>query len=112
MAREEGRTAAAERPRESGAAGRQLNIDTILRDLNWQPEDTGAKRIALLVDEKAGAEKIMEAFAFATRLRDQGNTVTVQPLKKNAKFQVETLEKNGYTAIRKIYADTLLEDGI
>ena len=33
MAREEGRTAAAERPRESGAAGRQLNIDTILRDL-------------------------------------------------------------------------------
>ena len=62
--------------------------------------------------EKAGAEKIMEAFAFATRLRDQGNTVTVQPLKKNAKFQVETLEKNGYTAIRKIYADTLLEDGI
>ena len=34
--------------------------------------------------------------------------VTVQPLKKNAKFQVETLEKNGYDSIRKVYGDTQL----
>ena len=40
--------------------------------------------------------------------RGAGNIVTVQPLKKNAKFQVETLEKNGYTEIHKIYADTEL----
>jgi len=35
-------------------------------------------------------------------------TVVVQPLKKNAKFQIETLEKGGYTDIRKVYGDTEL----
>ena len=83
-------------------------IVTILRDLNWKEPETTGVHIALLVDEKAGAEKLLEAFACATKLREEGNTVTVQPLKKNAKFQVETLEKNGYTQIRKVYADTEL----
>jgi hypothetical protein len=29
-------------------------------------------------------------------------------LKKNAKFQVETLEKEGFTQIRKVFGDTPL----
>ncbi|MBO7710010.1 MAG: histidine--tRNA ligase [Lachnospiraceae bacterium] len=79
-------------------------IVTILKDLNWKEEKGSGDKIALLVEEKAGAEKILAAFEEATRLRAEGNTVTVQPLKKNAKFQVETLERNGYTDIRKIFA--------
>ena len=79
-------------------------IVTILKDLNWKEEKGSGEKIALLVEEKAGAEKILDAFEEATRLRAEGNTVTVQPLKKNAKFQVETLERNGYTDIRKIFA--------
>ena len=51
-------------------------------------------------------DNLMAVFEKATQLRAKGFTVTVQPLKKNAKFQVETLEKNGYTNIRKIYGDT------
>ncbi|MDO4475524.1 MAG: histidine--tRNA ligase [Lachnospiraceae bacterium] len=83
-------------------------IVTILRDLNWKEPDHGMEKMAFLVDEKSGADKIREVFAKATELRAQGQTVTVQPLKKNAKFQVETLEKNGYTSIRKVYGDTEL----
>ena len=83
-------------------------IVTILKDLGWKEKESASARTALLVDEKAGPEKMLEAFAFATRLRAQGETVTVQPLKKNARFQVETLEANGYGTIRKIYADTQL----
>jgi histidyl-tRNA synthetase len=83
-------------------------IITILRDLNWKEPQADAEKTALLVDEKAGTDKLLEAFACATKLREEGSTVTVEPLKKNAKFQVETLEKNGYTRIRKIYADTQL----
>ena len=46
--------------------------------------------------------------ADAEKVREEGAIVTVQPLKKNAKFQIETLEKNGYTSIKKIYDDTEL----
>ncbi len=83
-------------------------IVTILRDLNWQDPGVAVNHMAFLVDEKIPAEKLTAVFEKATALRDAGNVVTVQPLKKNAKFQVETLEKNGYTQIRKIYADTEL----
>lgn len=81
-------------------------IVTILKDLNWKEEDGLTERRAFLVDEKAGAPKLLEVFAKATQLREEGMIVTVQPLRKNAKFQVETLEKSGYTEIRKVYADT------
>ena len=81
-------------------------IVTILKDLNWKEEEGLTERRAFLVDEKAGAEKLLEVFGKATQLREEGMVVTVQPLRKNAKFQVETLEKSGYTEIRKVYADT------
>ena len=77
---------------------------TILKDLGWKEETPSGEKIALLVDEKAGEETLLTAFDRAAALRAQGHTVTVQPLKKNAKFQVETLEKNGYTDIQKIFA--------
>ena len=84
-------------------------IVTILKDLNWKDPSDRKERRAFLVDEKAGAEKLMEVFALATKLRGEGMIVTVQPLRKNAKFQVETLEKSGYTGIRKVFSDTPLE---
>ena len=83
-------------------------IVTILRDLGWTAPSAAAGKTAFLVNEKIGADKLCKVFELATALRANGQTVTVQPLKKNAKFQVETLEKNGYTRIRKIYADTEL----
>ncbi len=83
-------------------------IVTILKDLGWKDLEEAAGKTALLVDERAGADKMLEAFSLATKLRAEGGTVTVQPLRKNAKHQVQTLEANGYTTIKKIYADTQL----
>ena len=47
--------------------------------------------------------------ARAAAERAAGVWVIVQPLKKNAKFQVETLEKEGYTHIQKVFGDTQLD---
>ena len=82
-------------------------IVTILRDLNFRPEEEGEKK-AYLVDLKSARERIAEVFARAAAERAEGAVVVVQPLRKNAKFQVEMLEKGGYSDIRKIYADTQL----
>ncbi len=77
--------------------------------LNWTDEGNRKERRAFLVDERVELGKLLEVFKLATAMREQGMIVTVQPLKKNAKFQVETLEKCGYREIRKVYSDTLLQ---
>ena len=82
-------------------------IVTILKDLNWKEESTGAKK-AYLVDMKGASGRVTEVFSRAAAERAEGMTVVVQPLKKNAKFQIETLEKSGYADILKVYADTEL----
>ena len=82
-------------------------IVTILKDLNWKEEGAGAKK-AYLVDMKGASDRITEVFGKAAAQRADGMTVVVQPLKKNAKFQVETLEKSGYMDILKVYSDTQL----
>ena len=82
-------------------------IYTILKDLNWKSTDEAEKK-AYLVDLKSAAARVPEVFAKATTERGEGLTVTVEPLKKNAKFQIDTLEKAGYTTVTKVYADTEL----
>ena len=82
-------------------------IVTILRDLGWKEKSTGLKK-AYLVDLKSASGRIAEVFSRAAKERAEGMCVVVQPLKKNAKYQVETLEKEGYTQIQKIYCDTQL----
>ena len=82
-------------------------IVTILKDLDWKDKDAGAKK-AYLVDMKGAEDRVTQVFGKAAAERAEGMTVVVQPLKKNAKFQIETLEKSGYTDILKVYADTQL----
>ncbi len=82
-------------------------IYTILKDLNWAPKSESEKK-AYLVDLKSASARVPEVFAKATAERADGRTVTVEPLKKNAKFQIDTLTKAGYTQVIKIYADTEL----
>ena len=85
-------------------------IVTILRDFGWKEPTDGKERKAFLVDPKADASKLVEVFALATKLRADGSIVTVQPLRKNAKHQVQTLEAEGYTQIKKVYNDTELSE--
>ncbi len=77
-------------------------IITILRDHPKKEEDE-KEGIALLVEAGAGAGKMQEVFRKAALLRAQGNTVTVLPLKKNAKFQIDRLMEDGFTKIERIY---------
>ncbi len=77
-------------------------IITILKDQAMdQAESLGG--IALLVENGADANKMTEVFEKAARLRKEGKTVTVLPLKKNAKFQIDRLMEEGYTEIERIY---------
>lgn len=82
-------------------------IYTILKDMGWKAQ-SDQEKLAYLVDLKSAQGRLQEVFALAASLRAEGKTVTAEPLKKNAKFQIETLEKNGYTTITKVYADTIL----
>ena len=79
-------------------------IVTILKDVDCKAaQRDGREKIALLIDRGVGAEQTREVFLRAAELRRTGAIVTVQPLKKNAKFQIDRLEAEGYQAIERIY---------
>lgn len=77
-------------------------IITILQDNAKCNNYRRKKSIAILIDKNISSERTIEIFEEATALRECGNIVLVQPLNKNVKYQVENLEKDGYTDIRKV----------
>lgn len=78
-------------------------IITIIKDRGLKNSTRSKKSIAVLVDKNLDSQRLAEVFEEASKLREAGNIVSVQPLNKNVKFQVEKLEKEGYDEIRKIY---------
>jgi len=78
-------------------------IITIIKDRGLKNSNRSKKSIAVLVDKNLDSQRLAEVFEEASKLREAGNIVSVQPLNKNVKFQVEKLEKEGYDEIRKIY---------
>ncbi len=79
-------------------------IITILRDHPVKEENETGK-IAYLVANSMSEENLQEIFLKAADLRAEGKTVTVLPLKKNAKFQIDRLMEDGFTQIERIYND-------
>lgn len=81
-------------------------IITILKDvLTENARHTDTQKTAFLLENGIPRAKMQEIFARADALRRDGKTVTVQPLKKNAKFQIDRLEAEGYTQIERFYRD-------
>ncbi len=80
-------------------------ILTILKDHMGEGLKVPENSVAYLIDKKAPLEKRMEAFAQAKELRETGVIVSVQPMRKNMKRQVELLEAEGYREFRKVYGD-------
>ena len=80
-------------------------IITILRDHPVEAEKS-AEGIALLVENGLAPEKLQEIFLSAAALRGEGKRVTVLPLKKNAKFQIDRLMEEGFADIRRIYRNS------
>lgn len=79
-------------------------IITILKDsMGDKAFARGKQCIAILVENGADTTKMSEVFAKAAKLREDGNIVTVQPLNKNIKFQIQKLEEDGYTQFEKVY---------
>ncbi|MCI8589555.1 MAG: histidine--tRNA ligase [Clostridiales bacterium] len=78
-------------------------IVTILKDSGVQEKMETAESIAFLLDKNLPSEKKVEIFAQAMKLRKEGKRVSVQPLRKNPRPQIEKLEKEGYTQFEKIY---------
>ena len=80
-------------------------IITILKDHQQESGRVQESHIAYLLDKRVPLEKKLEVFREASRLREAGGVVTIQPMRKNVKRQVELLEAEGYGEFRKIYAD-------
>lgn len=81
-------------------------IVTILKDFDEvESAKIKGEGIAFLLDRRISTEKKMEIFAKAQALRAEGYTVTVAPMKKNLKFQIDELMKVGYKEINRVYAD-------
>ena len=83
-----------------------------LKDINWAGFYKMEKGIqisknnrAILIDKNVTLEKKLEIFKEAKQLRSEGVTVTIQPMRKNIKQQIEKLEAEGYTNFQKVYND-------
>ena len=80
-------------------------IITILKDKMEKGVPISERNKAILIDKGVALEKKLEMFALAKQLRSEGVTVTIQPLRKNIKQQIEKLEAEGYTEFQKVYKD-------
>jgi histidyl-tRNA synthetase len=80
-------------------------IITILKDKMSETMSIDRDNVAILVAKGVPSEKKLEIFNEAKALREQGKTVTVQPMKKNVKQQISMLEAEGYSEFKKIYND-------
>lgn len=80
-------------------------IITILKDKQADGYKIDADNVAILIGKDVTLEKKLEIFNEARELREQNKTVTIQPMRKNVKQQIEKLEAEGYTEFRKIYGD-------
>ena len=79
-------------------------ILTILEDNNYSVKmaDNGT---AFLIQNGASPEIMLESFKKAADLRAKGQSVTVQPMKKNVKVQIDRLMEDGFANVERIYKD-------
>lgn len=80
-------------------------IITVLKDLEKTGAGEAGQGVAMLVEPGATGEQMKKIFARAAALRGEGKRVTVLPLKKNAKFQIDRLMEEGYGDVQRIYKD-------
>ncbi len=80
-------------------------IITILRDKMSEELPLGEKNLAILIDKRVSLEKKMAVLERAKQLRSEGAIVTVQPMRKNMKQQINLLEAAGYHTFEKVYQD-------
>lgn len=80
-------------------------IITMLMERGFKVPVVGEK-CAFLLEKSLSPGQINSAIKEAMELRKDGNQVLVVKMKKNKKFQKDSLEAQGYTRIRDFYADS------
>lgn len=78
-------------------------IITILKDKLTEDIKIDSNNVAILIGKGATLSQKLDIFKEAKELRAEGKTVTIQPMKKNVKQQIELLEAEGYSEFKKIY---------
>ena len=67
--------------------------------------NTNQDKAAFLLEKNITKERMIEAFADAKKLRDEGAMVQIATMKKNKKFQKEQLQEQGYMNIMEYYRE-------
>ena len=62
---------------------------------------------AFLIDKNLDSDKLSAVIKQANELRASGQTVLIEKMKKNKKFQKQGLTDSGYTEIKEFYNDTI-----
>ncbi len=90
---------------EVSASGFSIGFERIVTILKDHELKVGGdeKKTAILLDKNVSADRKAEIFKEAGALRSEGQTVTILPMKKNTKRQIELLEAEGYGEFKKIY---------
>lgn len=89
------------------ACGFSIGFERIIMLLLEQGfEIPGREKTAFLLDKKLSGDKLTEVMKQAAALRGDGQTVLIERMKKNKKFQKEGLISSGYTQIKEFYNDT------
>ena len=80
-------------------------IITILKDKLETVTPVSEKNLAILIGKNVPLDRKLEIFKRAKALRAEGTTVTIQPMRKNMKQQIEKLEAEGFKEFEKVYDD-------
>lgn len=78
-------------------------IVTVLKDFADKKGEQKQNSIVYLVEKNLSSKEKQDVFLTAKNKRAEGFTVMIQPMKKNMKFQIDALNKAGYTQIFKVY---------
>lgn len=80
-------------------------IITILKDKLDHMIPVSEQNLAILIHKNVSQAQKLEIFKRAKALRAEGTTVTIQPMRKNMKQQIEKLEAEGFSNFEKVYGD-------
>ena len=78
-------------------------IITILKEKQEGSVKLSGDSLAILVAKDITKEQKTEIFARAKKLRDEGKTVSVLPMKRNLNAQFKKLEEEGFGEFEKVY---------
>lgn len=79
-------------------------IITVLKDMRKETQKIDGNNLAILIHKDVSNEQKQAVFMEAKKLREEGKTISIYPMKKNLNAQFKKLEEEGFTEFQKVYA--------